>query len=67
MSRLKKIFASQVIFIGFILYFAALSFAGQAKNIIFMIGDGIGPGPEKIKGWRHNTELFTIMKEAYGF
>lgn len=28
---------------------------------------GIGPGSEKIKGWRHNTELFTIMKEAYGF
>jgi len=28
---------------------------------------GIGPGSEKIKGWRHNTELFRIMKEAYGF
>ncbi len=28
---------------------------------------GIGPGSEKIKGWRHNTELFKIMKEAYGF
>ena len=28
---------------------------------------GIGPGSEKIKGWRHNTELFGIMKEAYGF
>jgi alkaline phosphatase len=28
---------------------------------------GIGPGSEKIKGWKHNTELFTIMKEAYGF
>ncbi|NWF92199.1 MAG: alkaline phosphatase [Syntrophaceae bacterium] len=28
---------------------------------------GIGPGAEKIKGWRHNTELFRIMKEAYGF
>jgi alkaline phosphatase len=28
---------------------------------------GIGPGSEKIKGWRHNTELFAIMKEAYGF
>ena len=28
---------------------------------------GIGPGSEKIKGWRHNTEVFTIMKEAYGF
>ncbi len=28
---------------------------------------GIGPGSEKIKGWMHNTEVFTIMKEAYGF
>ena len=28
---------------------------------------GIGSGSEKIKGWRHNTELFGIMKEAYGF
>lgn len=28
---------------------------------------GIGPGAEKIKGWRHNTELFKVMKEAYGF
>ena len=28
---------------------------------------GIGPGSEKIKGWRHNTEVFSIMKEAYGF
>ena len=67
MSRLKRMLAGQVIFVAFILYFAALSFAGQAKNIILMIGDGIGPGSEKIKGWGHNTELFTIMKEAYGF
>jgi len=64
---LKKIFASQVIFIVFILNLSALSFAGQAKNIILMIGDGIGPGSEKIKGWKNHTELFTIMKEAYGF
>jgi alkaline phosphatase len=28
---------------------------------------GIGPGSEKINGWRHNTDLFKIMKEAYGF
>jgi alkaline phosphatase len=28
---------------------------------------GIGPGSEKIKGWRHNTEVFTIIREAYGF
>jgi alkaline phosphatase len=28
---------------------------------------GIGPGSDKIRGWRHNTEVFKIMKEAYGF
>jgi alkaline phosphatase len=28
---------------------------------------GIGPNSEKIKGWRHHTELLTILKEAYGF
>jgi alkaline phosphatase len=28
---------------------------------------GIGPGSEKIRGWKHNTEVFMIMKEAYGF
>lgn len=28
---------------------------------------GIGPGSEKINGWRHNTELFKIMQKAYGF
>ena len=28
---------------------------------------GIGPGAENIKGWRHNTDLFRIMEEAYGF
>ena len=28
---------------------------------------GVGPGSERIKGWRHNTEVFSIMKEAYGF
>ncbi len=44
MSRLKKkIFASQVFLIFLILYFTDLSFAGQAKNIILMIGDGLGP------------------------
>jgi len=30
-------------------------------------GDMKFTGSEKIKGWRHNTEVFTIMKEAYGF
>jgi len=28
---------------------------------------GIGPGSEKINGWRHNTELFKMMREAYEF
>lgn len=55
MSRVKKIFASQVIFIVFILYFAALSFAGQAKNIILMIGDGMGPAHVEI-AWLYATK-----------
>lgn len=28
---------------------------------------GIGPGSEKINGWRHNTEVYFIMREAYRF
>jgi alkaline phosphatase len=28
---------------------------------------GIGPGSKKLKGWKHNTEVFKIMKEAYDF
>jgi alkaline phosphatase len=28
---------------------------------------GIGPGSEEIKGWKHNSELFGIMLNAYGF
>ena len=28
---------------------------------------GIGPGSEKINGWKHNTEIFDIMLKAYGF
>ena len=28
---------------------------------------GIGPGSEKITGWKHNTELFKVMRDAYGF
>jgi len=28
---------------------------------------GIGPGSNKLKGWKHNTEVFKVMKEAYGF
>jgi alkaline phosphatase len=27
---------------------------------------GLGPGSEQIKGLLHNTQLFTIMKEALG-
>jgi alkaline phosphatase len=28
---------------------------------------GIGPGSEPIHGWRHNTEVFRIIRDAYGF
>ena len=27
---------------------------------------GIGPGSKKINGWKHNTELFGVMLDAYG-
>jgi len=38
---------------------------GHSATPLFLWG--IGPGSEKINGWRHNTEVFKIMKEAYGF
>jgi alkaline phosphatase len=27
---------------------------------------GVGPGSERVKGWMHNTEIFTVMKAAFG-
>ena len=54
MNRRKKIFAGHAVVIIFILYFAVLSFAGQAKNIILMIGDGMGPAHVDI-AWLYAT------------
>jgi alkaline phosphatase len=54
MRRFRRFFAGQVLFIVCIFYFAALSFAGQAKNIILMIGDGMGPAHVHI-AWLYAT------------
>jgi len=54
MNKMKKYFAGQVVVILFILYFSAFSYAGQAKNIILMIGDGMGPSHVQI-AWLYAT------------
>jgi alkaline phosphatase len=54
--------------IGFVLrLYHRIGWATDSHSATPLFLWGIGPGSEKIKGWRHNTELFTIMKEAYGF
>ena len=34
----------------------------QAKNVIILVGDGMGPS--QFGGLMHNTEIFTVMKAA---
>lgn len=54
--------------IGFVLrLYHRIGWATDSHSATPLFLWGIGPGSETIKGWRHNTELFTIMKEAYGF
>ena len=54
--------------IGFVLrLYHRIGWATDSHSATPLFLWGIGPGSEKIKGWKHNTELFTIMKEAYGF
>jgi alkaline phosphatase len=54
--------------IGFVLRLChRIGWATDSHSATPLLLWGIGPGSEKIKGWRHNTELFFIMKEAYGF
>jgi alkaline phosphatase len=43
MERMRKIILAHIVIITIIFYYSALSFAAQAKNIILMIGDGMGP------------------------
>ena len=54
--------------IGFVLrLYHRIGWATDSHSATPLFLWGVGPGSERIKGWRHNTELFTIMKEAYGF
>jgi alkaline phosphatase len=54
--------------IGFVLrLYHRIGWATDSHSATPLFLWGIGPGSEKIKGWKHNTELFTIMKDAYGF
>ena len=42
-GKIRKLFTGSVIVVTLVLSFVSLSFAAQAKNIILMIGDGMGP------------------------
>ena len=54
--------------IGFVLrLYHRIGWATDSHSATPLFLWGVGPGAEKLKGWKHNTELFTIMKEAYGF
>ena len=54
MNKMKKVFVSQMVVLALVLYFSVLSFAGQTKNIILMIGDGMGPSHVQI-AWLYAT------------
>jgi alkaline phosphatase len=43
MGKVRKIILAYIVIITIILSSSILSFAAQAKNIILMIGDGMGP------------------------
>jgi alkaline phosphatase len=51
---MKKVFVSQLVVLALVLYFSAVSFAGQTKNIILMIGDGMGPSHVQV-AWFYAT------------
>ena len=55
MNKMKKVFVSQMVVLALVLYFSVLSFAGQAKNIILMIGDGMGPAHVQTT-WLYTTK-----------
>ncbi len=43
-----------------------VGWASQTHTAVPLYAFGLGPGSEKIVGFRHNTELFSIMKAALG-
>jgi len=54
MNRRKKHLLDYSIVIASVLVFSSFSFAGEAKNIILMIGDGMGPSHVGI-AWLYAT------------
>ena len=54
MEKIKKVILVHVIVVTVILSYSVLSFAAQAKNIILMIGDGMGPAHIQI-AWLYAT------------
>ena len=54
MGKIRKIILAHMVVLTIILSFSVLSFAAQAKNIILMIGDGMGPGHIQIT-WLYAT------------
>src|SRR4030067_1667414 len=54
MDKMKKLSVSLISVIIFILSFSVLSFSAQAKNLILMSGDGMGPAHVHI-AWLYTT------------
>jgi alkaline phosphatase len=54
--------------IGFALrLYHGVGWAEESHSATPLLLWGIGPGSDEINGWKHNTELFQIMREGYGF
>lgn len=53
--------------LGFVLRpYLRVGWGSQTHTASPLMAFGVGPGSEKIVGFRHNTELFSIMKAALG-
>ncbi|HSB82385.1 MAG TPA: alkaline phosphatase [Candidatus Methylomirabilis sp.] len=53
--------------LGFVLRsYLGVGWGSQTHTASPVMAFGLGPGSEKIAGFRHNTELFSIMKTALG-
>jgi alkaline phosphatase len=54
MNQIKKVILAHLVIITLILSYSVFSFATQAKNIILMIGDGMGPAHVQV-AWLYAT------------
>ena len=54
MGKIRKIILAHIVVITILFFYSILSFAAQAKNIILMIGDGMGPAHIQIT-WLYAT------------